>query len=234
MNELYSYPANDYRYYLAHHGIKGQRWGVRRYQNLDGTLTSAGKKHVYGSGKKGVIERKKIKFQGTKNTISEVLSNAKKSKNLEDAVSNLVGHGARRIVAENRALTERRLANASRTKLGKHIHNINADNAMYRAQYHTIKENQTPFGKAFEAFVPYSSMNMPMKTITGRTTTAGSELIRGFMSSGISNIALDVAYAASKKRGGKFAKELDAAAKNDTQAYLKDAEVLEKMNKKKR
>lgn len=30
--------------YLMHHGIKGQRWGVRRYQNPDGTLTSAGKR----------------------------------------------------------------------------------------------------------------------------------------------------------------------------------------------
>ena len=30
-------------YDLAHHGIKGMRWGVRRYQNPDGSLTSAGK-----------------------------------------------------------------------------------------------------------------------------------------------------------------------------------------------
>lgn len=30
---------------LRHHGVKGQRWGVRRYQNKDGTLTAAGKKH---------------------------------------------------------------------------------------------------------------------------------------------------------------------------------------------
>ena len=28
---------------LYHHGIKGQRWGVRRFQNKDGTLTEAGK-----------------------------------------------------------------------------------------------------------------------------------------------------------------------------------------------
>lgn len=28
---------------LIHYGIKGQRWGVRRYQNKDGTLTAAGK-----------------------------------------------------------------------------------------------------------------------------------------------------------------------------------------------
>lgn len=29
---------------LYHHGIKGQRWGVRRYQNEDGSLTAAGNK----------------------------------------------------------------------------------------------------------------------------------------------------------------------------------------------
>ena len=30
--------------YLQHHGIKGQRWGVRRFQNPDGSLTDAGSK----------------------------------------------------------------------------------------------------------------------------------------------------------------------------------------------
>lgn len=29
---------------LVHHGILGQKWGVRRFQNADGTMTAAGKK----------------------------------------------------------------------------------------------------------------------------------------------------------------------------------------------
>lgn len=32
--------------YLSHHGILGQKWGVRRYQNKDGSLTAAGKKRI--------------------------------------------------------------------------------------------------------------------------------------------------------------------------------------------
>lgn len=33
-----------YNTYLFHHGVKGQRWGIRRYQNEDGSLTPEGKK----------------------------------------------------------------------------------------------------------------------------------------------------------------------------------------------
>ena len=35
--------------YLMHHGIKGMRWGVRRYQNADGSLTRAGR-IMFGKG----------------------------------------------------------------------------------------------------------------------------------------------------------------------------------------
>jgi predicted Zn-dependent protease len=47
---------------LQHHGIKGMKWGVRRYQNKDGSLTPAGKKRynsmtgdqLYKNLKKGI------------------------------------------------------------------------------------------------------------------------------------------------------------------------------------
>ena len=43
---------------LYHYGIKGMKWGVRRYQNQDGSLTTAGKKKEY---KKSLKTDKKIR-----------------------------------------------------------------------------------------------------------------------------------------------------------------------------
>lgn len=46
-----------------HHGVKGMKWGVRRYQNKDGSLTSAGKKRASQDGEtndKKKIDKKKV------------------------------------------------------------------------------------------------------------------------------------------------------------------------------
>lgn len=43
--------------YLAHHGIKGQRWGVRRFQNYDGTYTKKGLQR-YNEAEKKYLDTK--------------------------------------------------------------------------------------------------------------------------------------------------------------------------------
>lgn len=47
----------NYSYTLVHHGIKGQRWGIRRYQKKDGSLTPAGKKRYYDTPELNKLKR---------------------------------------------------------------------------------------------------------------------------------------------------------------------------------
>lgn len=42
--ESTTYTIHGKQFELKHHGIKGMKWGVRRYQKKDGSLTPAGKK----------------------------------------------------------------------------------------------------------------------------------------------------------------------------------------------
>lgn len=56
--------------YLAHHGVKGQRWGVRRFQNPDGSLTEKGKRRMKTlQGKSDKLDAKKAKLNSPKNMV---------------------------------------------------------------------------------------------------------------------------------------------------------------------
>ena len=59
--------------YLIHHGIMGMKWGVRRYQNKDGSLTSTGKSRK--SRTYTDRDRKRDKFNYGKRTQKRIEKN---------------------------------------------------------------------------------------------------------------------------------------------------------------
>ena len=77
--------------YLAHHGVKNQRWGVRRFQNPDGSLTAAGKlRYSDGSltekgkrrmktlqGKSDKLDAKKAKLNSPRKVNSKLANRSK-------------------------------------------------------------------------------------------------------------------------------------------------------------
>lgn len=60
---------------LQHHGIKGQRWGIRRFQNKDGSLTKDGKRRYSNSdfkkAKEGIDKANEVVKTGK--TVSDEL-----------------------------------------------------------------------------------------------------------------------------------------------------------------
>lgn len=71
-----------YQAVLCHHGILGQRWGVRRFQNADGSYTAAGRSRYGISDGRSYEISNKSKKSSTNNT--EVAKNTFKEENIDE------------------------------------------------------------------------------------------------------------------------------------------------------
>lgn len=90
-----------YNAYLAHHGIKGQKWGIRRWQYKDGSLTPEGyphygigypraSKNAVGSGHLKDQHRKNLEYiqNSNQNRIKKIQALHKESKAYKKALKN--------------------------------------------------------------------------------------------------------------------------------------------------
>ena len=81
---------------LYHHGIKGMKWGVRRYQNSDGSLTAAGKKRYDRDIRENDARKKenRIKIDGP-DADRWVKEDLRRSKATIDSASSMVNQAGR-------------------------------------------------------------------------------------------------------------------------------------------
>lgn len=89
---------------LCHWGIKGMKWGVRRYQNKDGSLTPAGEK------RRAKLETKLRKLGGNKSSINEEVD-------IETRKSQIIASRSPKALYENAHLFDTNELNAAYTRL---------------------------------------------------------------------------------------------------------------------
>lgn len=79
---------------LYHHGVKGQRWGIRRYQNKDGSLTAAGQKRYDRDIRENNAKKKDNRIKDLEETGPDpkrwVKEDLKRSKDVVDTNATLV------------------------------------------------------------------------------------------------------------------------------------------------
>ena len=119
---------------LQHHGIKGQKWGVRRFQNTDGSLTAEGKKRYSVSDYQQALDKTK--------TAGKIVNEAK---TLNNTVKKLNDPAAERRIRKS-------AAEMSDIELQKRVQRLNMEDNYTRMMLHreNLERGRTFVDKALD------------------------------------------------------------------------------------
>lgn len=162
---------------LYHWGVKGMKWGVRRYQNKDGTLTAAGKKRMYREQFDMESKERKERRKYTADTNRWVKEDMERTKRLTDS--------SKQLTNELKNANEKSIKNAKRKQMD--------------LSQMSDKELRDQINRAFLE-KQYNDMFNPPQVSKGREY-AGKVLENAGTALAITSSALGVALAIKELRG---------------------------------
>ena len=161
---------------LYHHGIKGMKWGVRRYQNKDGTLTKKGQKRYERDQRENSGKKKgnKVGAADPNRWVKEDLTRSKTLANESSTMANKL-----------KSMTDKSIKNTPKTKMD--LSNM------------TDKEMRDQINRAFLE-KQYNDMFAPQKSTKGREYASKVLEVGGDVLA-VTSSALAIALAIKELRG---------------------------------
>lgn len=207
--------------YLIHYGVKGQKYGVRRFQNEDGTLTAEGKQRYagmtnYGANpSKGLIRRQAEKAHGTTRAFAEwregrhaknlAKVNAKYDKKINKQKQALKDIDAQAKKNPKEAAQIKDILNEAKRGTKEKISKLEAKKSKKAEKYRSKKEAQSAANSDLKAYRDHSSTGKLLLRSAGyeHARARGSSRGRAFIEGYGGLVGLGLRMAGDKKKYGK-------------------------------
>lgn len=207
---------------LYHYGVLGMKWGIRRYQNADGSLTDAGKKH-YGSDKV-IGDRKRIDRARDADLIDRKIGNIRVQ--TDDGQTHYFNKRGKEIVGKKKDKIE---------KLSKMREGLVKDLDPREVEYGKMLNNAAEAGAASQSATGIVSFlfGFPAGMAFGMFSALGSAAIYSLSKEGRESIKLGKELKKANKEAKKLLKEAKAnesSKKWDPAAMFENAKNNGKYN----